>query len=154
MSLRDIAAKLAMTYYQVQKISSAAWMIVVTHYRTISLGGYDFQVRMLPMAVALHRMNKEIAAYHIQSGRDLIHAVELRVGNSAWLDFDPVRLEGIRAEQIEYFYNKLVLPDFAKSVAMNLDFALTMKTFEMFVVFFKKPDAIMENVGTSSLGPL
>ena len=136
MSLREIAASLNMTYYRVQKIASASWMTVVTHHRTLWARGYEFQVRMLPMAITTHEMNKNEASQRIRNGEDMTHAVELRVSNALWLDFDAVEIKGSRQHQLEFFYQKLSLADFAKSVAINLDLALTKETLLMLTVFF------------------
>jgi len=137
-SLREIARALNTTYYQVQKTHSMAWTTVVVHYRTMLQDGIEFQVRMLPYDLTAKELTRKEAMLALEKGEDLAQAIELRVGNSLWLDFDYEQIEGNRQDQIRFFYEKLSLSDFANSVSLNLDFALNDGTFSRLVVFFKQ----------------
>lgn len=144
MTLRHIASELNTTYYQVQKSYAASWTTVVTHYRTIFHDDFEFQVRMLPYAITSEEMTKKEAQQLIEKGQQLPQAIEIRMGHSLWLDFDHDQLEGTRKDQLDFFYNTLTLAHFAKSVSLNLDFALTEHSRPMLKAFFnyvreKKP---------------
>lgn len=145
MTLRHIASELNTTYYKVQKSYAASWTTVVTHHRTIMYDGFEFQVRMLPYGITSEEMTKKEAQQLIEKGDQLPQAIEIRMGNTLWLDFDHDQLEGTRQQQISFFYNTLNLAHFALSVSLNLDFCLTEQSLPMLGAFFsyvkkRRPD--------------
>lgn len=114
-------------------------------YRTIISGEHEFNLRMLPYAMA--------AGDKIEDDTDLdMVAIEIQVPFcGSWINFDYDNCIGSRNSQLYYFYNQITLKDFTKELDINLPLLLNEQNYSWFREFFINRNYTKDLISLSKL---
>ena len=156
LSLRVIAKKLNITYYQSQQLFMKRKMrnmtTIITHCRTIYAQNQCFSLRLIPYCLldgSLDTIENPIEHVKtlLEQNISLPMCCEIQVQPDVWLNFDYDAIHGNLEDQINTFYKDIKLSDFAIALSINFSSHCIPENYKLFQAALKQ-SALEEPIKT------